>query len=113
MSPLDQAAAAAGRAAVDEVVPALEALFALGVDEQRASPLGIVRQAVRFPTAVLADAGVAPVERSAYQVQHFPDDLYGLTPMTFADLDPALGELGLVWGAAKARAHLARHRTEG
>ena len=31
-------------------------------------------------------------------------------PATFADVDPALHEPGLVWGAAKAHVHLARRR---
>jgi hypothetical protein len=39
-----------------------------------------------------------------------PDDRYDLTPRTFADVDPSLHELGIVWGAVKARAHLRRHR---
>jgi hypothetical protein len=36
-----------------------------------------------------------------------------VVPATFADLDESLREPGLIWGAAKARAHLARHRRDG
>ena len=43
----------------------------------------------------------------------FPDDLYDLTPGSFRDLDPALHEPGLEWGAAKAHVHLARRRAAG
>jgi hypothetical protein len=39
--------------------------------------------------------------------------VYDLTPASFADVDPALHEPGLVWGAAKAHVHLARRRREG
>ena len=39
--------------------------------------------------------------------RNFPDDVYDLSPATFADVDPALHEPGLVWGAAKAHVHLA------
>jgi hypothetical protein len=40
----------------------------------------------------------------------FPDDDYGLTPASFADIDPALAEPGLAWGAAKAWVHRRRHQ---
>jgi hypothetical protein len=106
-------AAAAGRAARAEVVPELRALLALDLDEQRANPLALVRRAVRFPTAVLREAGVAPVVRDEFAERSFPDDDYGLTPASFADVDPSLHEPGLVWGAAKAHVHLVRRRAEG
>ena len=59
---------------------------------------------------VLAAAGVPPVVREEYDEAHFPDDVYGLTPRTFTDLDPSLRDVALVWGAAKARASMVRHR---
>ena len=37
-----------------------------------------------------------------------PGDVYGLEPAALADVDPELHTLGLVWGASKAKAHLAR-----
>jgi hypothetical protein len=103
-------AAAAGRDARDDVAPRVRALLAEDLDEQRTTPLALVRQAVRYPTAVLAEAGVPPVERDALAVEQHPADDYDLTPATFADLDPALHEPGLEWGAAKAHVHLQRHR---
>ena len=63
--------------------------------------------------AVLRAAGASPVPRDDFDVRNFPDDVYGLSPATFADVDPALHEPGLVWGAAKAHVHLARRRREG
>jgi len=107
---LAAAAEVAGRDAAVALGPRLRALLAADVDEQRANPLAIVRSAVAWPTAVLADAGVPPVERDPYDIEHFPDDVYGLTPMTFADVNPSLQEIGIRWGAHKARAHLVRHR---
>lgn len=98
-----------GRHAVADVVPELRRLLATDVDEQWTNPLSIVRRAVRRPTDVLRSAGVPPVVREAYDERHFPDDDYGLTPRTFADVDPSLHEVGLLWGVVKARAHLARH----
>jgi len=86
-------------------------LFAQDVDDQRVNPLAIVRGAVRYPTEVLRVAGVPPVVRDEFDERAFPDDLYALTPASFADVDPALHEPGLLWGAAKAHAHLTRRRT--
>ena len=107
------AAADAGQRAAAEVGGAVRELLERDVDEQATTPLSLVRGAVRYPTTVLAEAGVPPVERDEVQEALFPDDPYDLTPATFADLDPALAEPGLVWGAAKAFAHLQRHkRTE-
>jgi len=70
----------------------------------------LLRAAVRYPTAVLRAAGVPPVARDDQQVHLFPDDDYDLAPANFADVDPALAEPGLVWGAAKAYVHLQRHK---
>lgn len=103
-------ARAAGRAAADALGPELRTLLAADVDEQHANPMAVVRRAVPWPTAVLREAGVTASERDEYARDHFPDDAYGITPGSFADLDPELAELGIVWGALKARAHLARHR---
>lgn len=109
---LDDARRVADEAEAD-VVPRVRALLATDVDEQRTNPLSIVRGAVRYPTAVLRRAGVAPVERDPMAVQQFPDDDYDLTPASFAELDPSLQDLGLTWGAAKAHVHLSRRRAEG
>jgi hypothetical protein len=103
------AATAAGRARA-EVGEALRELLALDVEAQRTTPLTIVRGAVRHPTAVLADAGVPPVPRDPLAVEAFPDDVYDLTPGSLADLDPALVEAGIAWGAAKAHTVLRRRK---
>ncbi|MEO6121654.1 MAG: hypothetical protein ABIW46_05010 [Acidimicrobiales bacterium] len=103
------AARAAGQAAVADVGPRLRALLAADIDQQWTNPLSVVREAVRYPTEVLASAGVPPVERDDFARERFPEDEYDLMPASFADVDPALVEPGLVWGAAKAMAHRARH----
>jgi hypothetical protein len=104
---LDVAAAEA----VADVIPRLRQLLALDVDQQWTNPLALIRQATSYPTAVLAAAGVAPSARDSTEVRLQPDDLYGLTPATFADLGPEVHERGLRWGAAKAYAHLERRRS--
>ena len=99
----------AGVAAVAEVGPRLRRLLATDIDQQWTNPLSLVRDAVRHPTAVLRDAGVPEVVRDPFDEASFPDDVYALTPFSFAEVDPALQEVGIRWGAAKAREHLARH----
>ena len=110
--PTREAAAEAGHRAAAEVGPRVRELLAADIDEQRTTPLSLVRGAVRYPTAVLQAAGVPPVRRDEQQERLFPDDIYDLAPATFADVDPSLAEVGLAWGAAKAFEHLQRHKVE-
>ena len=107
------AVAAAAERARREVGGQVRALLALDIDEQSTTPLTLLRHAVRYPTAVLREASVPPVARDREQERLFPDDVYDLTPASFADVDPALHEVGMAWGAAKAFTHLQRHRTGG
>jgi hypothetical protein len=106
-------AAEAGRRAAATLAPTLGALLAADVDDQSVTPLQLVRELVRFPTAVLAAAGIPPVERDTFRAERFPDDPYDMTPASLAALDTALGEVALTWGAAKAMAHRRRHRPPG
>ena len=103
------AAAAAGVRAQREVGPRVRALLDADIDEQRSTPLALLREAARYPTEVLRAAGVDPVERDEMQERLLPDDVYDLAPATFADVDPALAEPGMMWGAAKAWTHRRRH----
>jgi hypothetical protein len=110
---IQQAAAAAAVRATDEVMPAVRALLATDVDEQRGNPLALLRPAVRYPTGVLRAAGVPGVVRDAEAERQFPDDDYDLTPASFAEIDRSLHEPGMAWGAAKAHVVLQRRRAEG
>ena len=101
-------ARAAGEAARADVVPRLRELLALDIDEQRTTPLTIVRTAVAHPTAVLRAAGVPPVDRIEPDERRFPDDVYGIAPASMGELGPSVGGPGLAWGAAKAHVHLQR-----
>jgi hypothetical protein len=103
----------AGRAASDDVAPRVRALLTADVDRQRTGPLDVCRSAVRYPTRVLLDAGVPPVVRDEFAVRVFPDDVYDLSPATFADLGAEVAEPGIVWGAAKAHVVMARRRSDG
>lgn len=106
-----ETAAAAGRQAQDEAGSAVRALLEADIDDQHSTPLTLLRQAVRYPTQVLRDAGVPPVARDPFAERAFPDDDYDLSPASLADVDPALTDLGITWGAAKAFEHKRRHRS--
>lgn len=92
------------------VAAELRQLLSLDIADQQIGPLEILRRAVHFPTQILAAAMVPAVGRDEFSTANFPDDIYNLTPASFADIDPALHEPGLMWGAAKAHVHLRRRR---
>ena len=102
----------AGQRARAEVGAQLRTLLSLDVDEQRVNPLDLVRRAVSYPAAVLRAAGVPEVVRDEFAERAFPDDVYDLAPASFVDIDQSVYEPGLEWGAAKAYAHLARHKRD-
>lgn len=108
---VSEVAARAGRATHAEVMPRLRALLETDVDQQRGNPLALLRAAVGPATAALRELGVPPVERDEFAQQAFPDDPYDIGPASFADIDEALHEAGLRWGAAKAFVHLRRRRS--
>ena len=103
-------AARAGDQCRDQVVPELRELLGADLSDQRGTPLGILRDAARFPTAVLDELGVPHVVRDEFDERADPDDVYALAPAAFADVDESLTGPGIAWGAAKAHVHMARHR---
>jgi hypothetical protein len=108
-SRLEEAAGAARAAGA----PRVRALLETDIDQQPTTPLTLLRDLVPFPTEVLRSAGARPVARDEFRQRSFPDDIYDLAPASFADVDPALHEPGLAWGAAKAYVHLGRHAPKG
>ncbi len=103
----------AANEATEHVGRRVRDLVGLDIERQSTNPLSVLRWAVRFPTEVLLEAGVAPVARDGFAREHFPDDPYDLTPASFSDVDERLHEPGLLWGAAKAHVHLSRRREAG
>ena len=69
---LEAEAAVAARQAQQDVGSAVRALLALDVDAQPTTPLALVRGAVRYPTEVLAAAGVRPVDRDPMAARGSP-----------------------------------------
>jgi hypothetical protein len=94
------------RGVVDEV----RAVLVADVDAGRGSPLDVIRRGLGPLTELLAESGVPPAVRDEFEQRTFPDDLYGLAPASFADIDPALHDPGIAWGAARAHVHLRRRR---
>ncbi len=103
----------AARRTRDEVVPAMRELLATDIDEQRSTPLALVRSATRASSELLDALGVAPAERDEFSRRSFPEDRHGLAPANMGEVDESLREPALVWGAAKAHVHLQRRRAEG
>jgi hypothetical protein len=102
-------AAVAGERAAAEVGEAVRALLAADIDEQRTTPLSLVRGAIVYPTDVLASAGAPPAARDRFAEQAFPADVYDLSPASWSDVDPTLVDAAMAWGAAKAWEHRHRH----
>jgi len=104
------AVVAAVTAAVEaEVLGDLRASLALDVDEQRQSPLSIVRRAAATVGGALDGLGVPPAGRDDHQRSLFPEDTHDVMPASFADLSEEAGQAGITWGAAKAFVHRRRH----
>ena len=103
----------AGRRCREQVGGAVRRLLLTDPDDQRGSPLALLRDGTRYATEVLRSLGVPPVARDEFSASAFAEDVYDLSPASFADVDPSLHEPGLMWGAAKAHIHLARRRAEG
>lgn len=105
----ERAGAAAGAAAA-AACEVLGRLAEADVDAQRTTPLAALRDACAPVTALLRDAGLPVTGPAAGTSPGTPTDPYGLAPPSWAAVDPELAELALAWGAAKAAAHLSRHR---
>lgn len=106
---LETLIATAGSDATAALELPLRELLTAPIDDQRSTPLALVRTAVRFPTAILASAGVPPVDRDPFEARAFPDDVYGITPATWGDLGPEVAEAGLRWSVNKAFLHRRLH----
>jgi hypothetical protein len=83
---------------------ALRELLSLPFVRQRRGPLEVFQESLRFPTAVLTEAGVTPAERPATEVAALPGDIYGLAPPSSQDLGEDVWRAHLEWGVTKAAA---------
>jgi len=113
---LDNVTEESRRSVVAEVerlaVDGLRQLLELDAEQQRSNPLAVLRAATAPVSGLLASAGARPVERDEFDRRSFPDDVFGLAPATWADIDPSLLEPGIEWGAWKAATIIGRRRTE-
>jgi hypothetical protein len=106
---LDDAIDEAGRDALTVVV-ALRSLLATDIDDQRGTPLTVIREAVRYPTEVLRRFDAPVPARDPSDAARFPDDIYALSPASWADIDETVADPGLRWSVAKAFEYKRRHR---
>jgi hypothetical protein len=113
MAPDDPELAAMVDSAVEELLADLASLLATDVDEQRTNPLSLFRRAVASPTELLLRRGARPPAIDRFAAERFPDDVFGLGPASWSDVDPELHEPGITWGAWKAMTVLRRRREEG
>lgn len=90
----------------------LRDLLNLDAEQQRSNPLAVLRMATQPVTRFLESVAVPPVQRDEFSRRSFPDDLFGLAPATWADVDPSLVEPGLEWGAWKAATIIGRRREQ-
>ena len=95
-----------------EVHDNLVELLSRDVFEQRTNPLAIFRQATRPITELFSNLGCSPVSRDEFAERSFPDDVYGLSPATWVDIDEALVEPGIEWGAWKAATVMMRKKNQ-
>ena len=93
-------------------IEGLRELLELDAEQQRTNPLAVLRAATAPIGRFLASVGATPVERDEFGQRSFPDDVYGLAPATWADIDASLLEPGIEWGAWKAATIIGRRRTE-
>lgn len=100
-------------ASVGRLLRDLADLLGTDVDDQHTNPLSLFRQAVDGPTSFLRARGARPPGVDPFAADHFPDDVFGLGPATWSDVDPELHEPGITWGAWKAMTILRRRRDEG
>lgn len=106
----------ARRSAVAETerlaVDGLSELLKLDAEQQRTNPLTVLRSATIPLGRFLSSVGATPVARDEFDRRSLPDDVFGLAPATWADIDPSLVEPGLEWGAWKAATIISRRRNE-
>jgi hypothetical protein len=121
----------AGAHGAQRVATELRRLLALDPAEQRSTPLEVVRTLGADATAVLARAGIPPVERDEFEERIFPEDVYGIVLRSLSELEPgpggtretgdphgrdagsSLGVAQLAWGIGKATLLAARRARGG
>ena len=92
------------------VIAELQQLLSTDVEQQRVNPLSIFRSAVQPLTDFLESLNCRPVIRDEFNQRSFPNDIFGLSPATWADIDERLVEPGLEWGAFKAASVITRRK---
>lgn len=103
---------AAEREASTQLMVQLRRFLDQDIDQQRTTPLAILRQAVPLVTRILQQAGVPHANRDRDAARIHPDDYYDLTPASYGDFGDDVQQASLLWGAAKAHIHIQRRKSE-
>lgn len=82
-------------------------------EEQRMSPLQVIRSATSELTEYLLSVGCTPVKRDEMDASMLPEDVFAFGPVTWRDLGDDVHEAGIAWGAWKAATIMSRHRDAG
>ena len=106
----DPALNSAASDAAAALAPEIQRILHADVDSGAGSPLAAIRAATGALTTTLRALNAPLPVRDPFSAETFPDDVYDLGPAAFADIDEALHEPGLMWGAARAHVHLRRRR---
>ncbi len=96
-------------AAAEWLRDALTDLLDLPFVRQRRGPLEVFQEAVRFPGALLAEAGAPKPRRDGTTVSALPGDMYDLAPASSRALGHDAWEAHVAWGVAKARSMTAQN----
>lgn len=102
-----------GLVVLDHAGPQLRSLLSQDIDQQRSTPLTVLRGVVPHMTSFLEELGVAAPGRDGEARRLHPDDVYDLTPGGYEDFGDDVRQASLMWGAAKAHVHIQRRKSEG
>ena len=95
-----------------EILSELATLLSQDLDDQRDTPLGVLRRAAIPATELLAAQQIPPLQRDEFERKADPYDHYGIAPKTWSDVSETVGSAGIAWGAAKAYVHLQRRNSK-
>ena len=88
-------------------------LLSLDVDNQRQSPLHVIRTSINSATELLSRYEVPLPQRDEFETKAMPRDIFSIGPLTWKDLSEDVHEAGINWGAWKAAVVVSRRRSEG
>ena len=99
---LQQQTEAAEREVSSQLMVQLRRFLEQDIDQQRTTPLAILRQAVPVVTTILHQVGVPHVNRDRDAARLHPDDWYDLTPASYADFGDEVQQASPLMGGSQS-----------